>query len=151
MSITDARTLPDHNHRAEFPAFQGCPACIVLGRVNPDTGTLWPSLDDHGYQVLADADRRFNDRYDGLNHEAALEAAVTEAYLRGRMQGRMEERKEARRSADGNLANALFFLRTAVDAAEKGDLQAAAANAANADAATATALTLSYRSGSGEL
>ncbi len=148
MSMTDARTLPDHNHRPEFPAFQGCPACIVLGRVNPDTGTMWPPLSDHGYQVLADADRRFNDRYDGLNHEAALEAAVTEAYLRGLMQGRVEQRRELAVTAGGHLRNAVSHLRNAIDAAEKDDAATAASYASLADSHMSDARALRRAAGS---
>lgn len=148
MSITDARTLPDHSHNTEhYPTGPHCPACMVLGLVNPDTGSMWPTLDDHGHRVLADADRRFNDRYDGLNHEAALEAAVTEAYLRGRMQGRKEVGKELSAHSVGHLTNALSHLRSALDAAEKGDASTAATHASLADLHTSDARTLRHAAG----
>jgi hypothetical protein len=148
MSITDARTLPKHSHLPEYTAVAGCHTCARLGLINPDTLTPWPSLDDHGQQVLADADRRFNDRYDGLNHEAALEAAVKEAYLRGRMQGRQEQRKDLSATSDAHLANALSHLRTAADAAEKGDVRTAATHASLADLHTADARVLAHAAGS---
>jgi hypothetical protein len=149
MSITDARTLPDHSHNTEhYPTGPHCPACMALGLINPDSGTPWPSLDEHGLQVLADADRRFNDRYDGLNHEAALEAAVREAYLRGRMRGRVEKGKELAAEAGGHMTNALSHLRSAVDAAEKGDVRTAATHTSLADLHTADARTLDRVAGS---
>jgi hypothetical protein len=90
----------EHTHSLEeFPETQGCPACMRLGRVNPDTGSLWPSLDEHGEQVVEETAGRFHDRYDGDNHDAALTAALTEAYQRGRMRGRLAEADDARRKA----------------------------------------------------
>src|SRR4051812_20744709 len=73
-----------------------------LGRVNPDTGSLSPSLDEHGEQVVEETAARFHDRYDGDNHETALTAALTEAYQRGVMQGRLAEVADVKAKAQSH-------------------------------------------------
>jgi len=139
----------EHTHLGNYTAIAGCPECARLGAINPDTLTPWPRLDSHGEQVVQDTKDRFSDRYDGADsHDAALEVAVTEAYLRGRMQGRQEQRKDLAATADAHLANALSHLRTATDAAEKGDVRTTATYASLADLHTADARVLAHAAGS---
>lgn len=144
-----APAVPEHSHLGNYTAVQDCPRCMQLGAVNPDTGSRWPSLDEHGEQVLAETEARFHDRYDGPDSfTSALEVALREAYLRGRMQGRKEKGKELAAAARGALTNALSHLRSAVDAAEKDDVRHAASHASLADAHLADARLLRGQAGS---
>lgn len=147
--MTTVAPIPgsDHSHLGNYPAVAGCLHCASLGAINPDTLTPWPTLDGHGEQVVQDAADRFSDRYDGDNHAAALEVAVTEAYLRGRMQGRVEKGKELAVSAQAAMTNALSHLRSAVDAAEKGDVSTADSHTNLAGHHVATARVLGYHTG----
>lgn len=153
MTVTPAaepaaqHTPEQHSHLGAYTGVQDCPRCMQLGAVNPDTGSPWPSLDEHGEQVLTEAADRFSDRYDGDNHAAALEVALREAYLRGRMQGRKEYGKELAASAGGALTNALSHLRSALDAAEKDDERTAAAHASLASGHLDTVHTLRRNAG----
>lgn len=142
-----AGRLPEHTHLGAYTAVAGCPECARYGAINPDTLTPWPSLDDHGEEVLRDAADRFSDRYDGDNHAEALEAAVKEAYLRGRMQGRREKERELDAAAEGAITNALSHLRSAEDAAEKGDERTAASHAGLANSHADAARTLRRHAG----
>lgn len=145
---TSARVLPRHTHKEPSYPAANCPGCMENGSVNPDTGTRWPSLDDHGDTVVAEAVARFHDRYDGPGtEERALETAVQEAYLRGRMQGRLEEARDAAKMADASLRNAAEHLEKARAAATAGDVAGASSHATLAHWHTSAAAT--YRAVAG--